>query len=105
MTNKENKKYSLVGMVTLFPESNYIVSLPNKMFEYMAIGLPVIASNFPLWREIIEDNNCGICVDPLDSKAIRNAIQYLIDNPAIQLYVWKWEKVVIMLLKTNIIGF
>jgi glycosyltransferase involved in cell wall biosynthesis len=80
---------SLVGMVTLFPEPNYIVSLPNKMFEYMAIGLPVIASNFPLWRKIIEDNNCGICVDPLDSKAIRNAIQYLIDNPVIRLQMGK----------------
>jgi glycosyltransferase involved in cell wall biosynthesis len=44
-------------------------------------GLPIIASNFQLWREIVEVNNCGICVDPENPKAIGEAIQYLIDNP------------------------
>ncbi|MGI9316900.1 MAG: glycosyltransferase, partial [bacterium] len=49
---------------------------------YMAAGIPTIASNFPLWREIVEGNQCGICVDPLDPRAIGEAIQYLIDNPS-----------------------
>ena len=39
--------------------------------------MPIITSNFPLWHEIVEINQCGICVDPLDSKAIGEAIQYL----------------------------
>ena len=72
---------SFAGIVTLYPVTNYITSLPIKMFEYMSVGLPVIASNFSLWREIIEGNQCGICVDPLNPKAIGNAMQYLVDNP------------------------
>jgi glycosyltransferase involved in cell wall biosynthesis len=73
---------SKAGLVTLHPVINYIDALPVKMFEYMAAGIPVIASNFPLWREIVESNECGLCVDPLNPKAIGKAIQYLIDNPA-----------------------
>jgi glycosyltransferase involved in cell wall biosynthesis len=72
---------SVAGIVTFFPAANHINAQPNKMFEYMAAGIPVIASNFSLWREIIEGNQCGICVDPHNSKAIGDAMQYLIDNP------------------------
>ena len=72
---------SHAGIVTFLPEPNHINAQPNKMFEYMSAGLPVIASNFSLWREIIEGNQCGICVDPLNPKAIGDAIQYLVDNP------------------------
>lgn len=69
------------GVVTLLPIQNYLVSLPVKMFEYMAAGLPVIASDFPLWKEIIEKNNAGICVNPEDPDSISHAIQSLLDNP------------------------
>ena len=72
---------SAAGIVTFLPEPNHIEAQPNKMFEYMSAGLPVIASNFPLWREIIEGNACGICVDPLDPRAIAAAIDRLVDNP------------------------
>lgn len=72
---------SFGGLVTLHPIVNYIDALPVKMFEYMAAGVPVIASNFPLWREIVEGNECGICVDPLDPKAIAQAIDYLATHP------------------------
>lgn len=73
---------SKVGLVILHPTINYIDALPVKMFEYMAAGIPCIASDFPIWREILESNQCGICVDPLDPEAIGQAIQYLIDQPA-----------------------
>lgn len=72
---------SVAGLVTLHPVINYIDALPVKMFEYMAAGVPVIASHFPLWREIIEGNDCGLCVDPLDPAAIAKAIDYLVTHP------------------------
>jgi len=70
-----------VGIVCLHPILNFITGLPIKLFEYMLAGLPVIASNFPLWKEIVEGNNCGICVNPLDPKDIAEAIKYLIEHP------------------------
>ena len=72
---------SSIGIVTLHPKINYLDSLPVKMFEYMSAGLPIVASNFPLWKNIVEDNNCGICVNPHNIKAISEAINYLLDNP------------------------
>ncbi|MFL6709433.1 MAG: glycosyltransferase family 4 protein [Massilia sp.] len=72
---------AVAGLVTLHPISNYLEALPVKMFEYMAAGIPVIASNFPLWQSIIEDEQCGLCVDPLDPAAIAKAIDYLVSKP------------------------
>lgn len=72
---------SMAGLVTLHPVINYLDALPIKMFEYMAAGLPVIASHFPLWREIVEGNDCGLCMDPLDSAAIAKAIDYFVQHP------------------------
>ena len=74
---------SLVGMVTLYPTKNYQTSLPVKMFEYMAAGLPVIASNFPYWESIIKKHECGICVDPTSVSEITKAIKTLVENPSI----------------------
>jgi len=73
-------KNSKIGLVTLHPTANYIDALPVKMFEYMAAGIPVIASHFPLWSDIVETHHCGICVDPLKPKSIAKAIHYLMTN-------------------------
>ncbi len=72
---------SVAGLVTFLPLPNHIDAQPNKMFEYMSAGVPVIASNFPLWQEIIEGNNCGLCVDPLKPEAIAEAIDFLVSHP------------------------
>lgn len=71
---------SSVGIVTLLPTPNQINSLPIKMFEYMAAGLPVVASHFPLWKKIVEESNCGLCVDPSSPQEIANAIKTLLSN-------------------------
>ncbi len=77
----EIMKNSFAGIVVFMPEPNHINSQPNKMFEYMAAGLPVVASGFELWKQVVEENNCGICVNPNDPKEIAEAIQFLYDNP------------------------
>lgn len=74
---------SKAGIVTFHKCPNHVDAQPNKMFEYMSAGLPIITSNFPMWKEVVEGNNCGLCVDPLDSKAIANAINYIIENPTL----------------------
>lgn len=73
----------VAGLVTFLPSPNHIDAQPNKMFEYMSAGVPVIGSHFPLWRQIIEGNQCGLCVDPLDPRAIAEAIDYLVTHPEI----------------------
>jgi glycosyltransferase involved in cell wall biosynthesis len=74
---------AIAGLVTLHPVANYLEALPVKMFEYMAAGIPVIASRFPLFRDIVEGGHCGLCVDPVDPQAIASAIDYLVTNPDI----------------------
>ena len=74
-------KLSKAGLVTFLNEPNHINAQPNKIFEYMSATIPVIASDFPLWKQIVEGNKCGICVNPLNPKAIAEAINYIIKNP------------------------
>lgn len=71
---------SKAGLVTLHDIPNYVVSMPIKMFEYMAAGCPVIASNFPLWKKILGDADCGICVNPKDALAVAAVLQDLLAN-------------------------
>jgi len=68
---------SSMGFVTILNTPNAALSYPIKLFEYMAAGIPVISSDFPLYKEIIEGNNCGICVNPTDIQAITEAIIYI----------------------------
>jgi glycosyltransferase involved in cell wall biosynthesis len=75
------KSESIAGVVTFLPLPNHVNAQPNKIFEYMASSIPVIGSRFPLWKEIIENNDCGICVDPQNPKEIAKAIQKIKDNP------------------------
>ena len=72
---------SCAGLVTLHPIPNYKDSLPIKLFEYMAAGIPFIASNFPYWMELLQEYECGIFVDPEDPIGIKNAARLLIGNP------------------------
>ena len=75
------KASSIAGIVTFLPAANHIHAQPNKIFEYMASALPVICSNFSLWKDIIEANNCGICVNPFSAQEIAQAIMKVHKNP------------------------
>jgi glycosyltransferase involved in cell wall biosynthesis len=106
---------SVAGLVTFHPVLNHIDALPNKMFEYMSAGIPVIASDFPLWRRIVLGNHCGLCVDPMDPVAIAKAIDYLIQNPKVarlmghngrkavlEIYNWSAEEAKLLAFYQNI---
>ena len=77
---RETLMKSVAGLVVLEPTINYLDSIPVKMFEYMAAGIAVIASDFDYWRTLIQDFDCAVFVDPKDPKSIGNAIQALVGD-------------------------
>jgi glycosyltransferase involved in cell wall biosynthesis len=60
---------------------NYRYSLPNKLFQYMAAGLPVVASHFDQVREVVEGCAAGLTVDPSSAADMARAIRALVDDP------------------------
>lgn len=96
---------SQAGLVFFHPEPNHINAQPNKIFEYMSAGLPVLASDFPLWRQLLVESRAGLVANPLDSKSIAHIIGELLDNPqlaaemgrraresVLQSYLWTTEE-------------
>lgn len=71
----------LAGIALFPPTEHYKQKELTKFFEYMSAGLPIICSNFPVWKEFIDTYKCGIAVDPYNSKEINEAITYLLNNP------------------------
>ena len=69
------------GLVLFHPEPNHVEAMPQKIFEYMGAALPLIASDFSFWREILGPIQCALFVDPLDPQAIANAIEYILLHP------------------------
>jgi glycosyltransferase involved in cell wall biosynthesis len=59
---------------------SYYHSLPNKLFEYVAAGVPVVASNFPEIGRFVESNQVGLCVNPENEDEIVAAIQRLVND-------------------------
>ena len=92
-----------IGLALLLPEPNFTQSLPTKMFEYMALGLPVVVSNFPLWADIVNQYDAGVAVDPRNVEAAAEAVHGLLADAhryatvsrnaraAAQRYSWETE--------------
>ena len=80
---KDLYKKSKIGMALLHPTPNHINALAIKLFEYMGAGLPIVCSDFPLWKEIVENTGCGICVNPKDDLKVKERVGFLLDNPEI----------------------
>jgi glycosyltransferase involved in cell wall biosynthesis len=77
----EISKTCKVGLSILKPIENYKKSYSTKIFEYMAVQLPVITSNFDLYKNVVERFGCGFCVDPLNPIEIAEAIEKIFNDP------------------------
>lgn len=77
-----------IGLILFHPTPNNIGAVSgrnNKLFEYMAAGLPIIASDLSGWKEIVEGGGYGIVVNPLEPEDIANSINQLIQNPELRI--------------------
>jgi glycosyltransferase involved in cell wall biosynthesis len=70
-----------VGLVVLQPDTAYEKVFSTKLFEYMAAGVPIVCSDFPVWREVVERYDCALFVDPRDADAIARALARYADDP------------------------
>jgi glycosyltransferase involved in cell wall biosynthesis len=72
-----------VALVLLLPIRKYAEgAVPVKLFEYLAAGLPVVASDFGTIRDVVAPERCGSLVDPTDVDAAVRAVADLLDHPA-----------------------
>lgn len=70
-----------VGLVPYLPTYWHLrTKASSKLFLYMKNSIPIVASNFPGFKEIINNEKCGILVKP-DPKELGDAIIYLLENP------------------------
>ena len=71
----------LAGLAIFPPTSHYMKKELTKFFEYMSAGIPIICSDFPVWRELVGGAGAGLLVDPFDPQAIANAVEFLKTHP------------------------
>jgi len=75
-----------VGLAMYLPEPSHLEALSTKLFEYMALGIPALVSDFPLWRRIIRQADSGTCAPPTVD-GIASGLRTMLSNPH-QLRVW-----------------
>lgn len=74
-------KGATAGIALLRPVADYAESYSTKIFEYMALQLPVITSNFKLYQDVIENHHCGFCIPPDDARLLAQKLSWLSQNP------------------------
>ncbi|MBC3783811.1 glycosyltransferase [Spirosoma utsteinense] len=74
-------RQATAGLALLKPVGDYPDSYTTKLFEYMALGLPVITADFPLYRDVVERHQCGFCVSPYDPTQLAQTLTFLIEHP------------------------
>lgn len=78
-----------IGLALLHPVENYLKSQASKLFEYMAAGIPIVASDFPRWKALLQDVGAGLTVDPYDPEAIAAKIKWLLNDAQLRLCMGK----------------
>lgn len=109
---------SRVGTLVYDATPCYVDCYPMKMFEFMSAGLPVVAADFPVWREIVDGAQCGILVDTMDVEGLSKGIKHLLESPqeaeemgqrgkeaALKLYYWEREAETLVSLYRQILKF
>jgi len=83
---------------------NHYSTLSNKLFEYMMMEVPVVASDFPEISKVVRGERTGVCINPHDSNNIADAVNLLLENRRLYeelkgncknaklKYNWNWEK-------------
>jgi glycosyltransferase involved in cell wall biosynthesis len=66
------------GAILLQPTPNHLGALPNKLFDFMGVGTPLLVSDFPGMKGVVEVSRCGICVDPTKPEEIAEGIEKFI---------------------------
>jgi glycosyltransferase involved in cell wall biosynthesis len=66
------------------PTPSKVLAIPTKLFEYMACGLPIVASALPHSRSILEESGSGLVVEEWTAKAFVDAIVWLLEHPDAQ---------------------
>lgn len=75
---------AMAGIALLKPVADYPESFPTKLFEYMALKLPVITSDFPIYRQIVASSDCGFCISPDDPQVLSEILTRCIDDAAMR---------------------
>lgn len=71
-----------IGLLMFYPTiNNMLAGPPNKLYNYMRYGLPVVSVNLPETRAIISKYRCGIIVRSWKTDSYVQALKYLIDHP------------------------
>lgn len=73
---------AIAGLALLKPVGDYPDSYSTKIFEYMALRIPVVTSDFLLYQQVIEAHGCGFCISPYDAPTLAEKLLWLIRNPA-----------------------
>ncbi|WP_322819918.1 glycosyltransferase family 4 protein [Chloroflexus sp.] len=73
-----------IGFIPLPDLPKFQHNIPTKLFEFMALGMPVVLSDLPPSRPFVGDGRCAIMVPPDDSEAYASAILRLLDDPVLR---------------------
>jgi glycosyltransferase involved in cell wall biosynthesis len=68
---------------------NHRLTTPNKLFEALAAGVPVVASDLPGMAPFVRETGCGILVDPTDPAAIAAALRDVLATPLDEMSAWR----------------